>query len=261
MTLEELLKHTGYPTVKALENACDDDMYYSHDGPVSAAKTASGFKKALTNPDAYGKPDKRASDAKEFGKYLHTYILEPERIPEWYTVTVKSINTQTYRKAPKPCALEHWKEEAENIKQAFMAHPIASRLLNNPNKIVEKVGFGEINGHVVKGMADGIDPDELVLWDVKTTVNISDPARVIIDTNIHLQMWLYLNCIFEEYKLKRCLLLFASKNTLGANGLPDVKVVELSKEMLEEGRKQFEIADDIVENIIKPSRKEDVMVV
>lgn len=261
MTLEELLEKTGYPTVEALENACDDDMYYSHDGPVSPARTASGYKKALSNPDAYGKPDKKASDAKEFGKFLHTYILEPERICEWNFVTVKSINTQTYRKAPKPCALQHWVEEAEAIKQAYMAHPQARKLLTNPNRILERVAFGEIDGQVIKGMADGIDPDEGILWDLKTTIMISDPAKVIVDTNLHLQMYLYMKHLFVKYGVTRCMLLFASKNTLGRNGLPDVKVVELSKEMLDEGRKQFEIADDIVKNVIEPSMNRQVFMV
>jgi len=148
-----------------------DEDYYGPFGKQFLSN--SDIKTLLKNPLALGQPSK-PSAAFLVGGYLHTAILEPNKLKKYKVVESSTRNTKAYKEISggELCLLQHEVDQIELMVDTIIQNNVCKDLIRSKNVEYEVPGLTKIAGEMWKGKADIINHDERVVVDLKTTSDI-----------------------------------------------------------------------------------------
>ena len=177
--------------VKLLRN---DEEYYN--GVGREFRSNSDIYKLLNDPESFGKP---SGENVNFilGGYVHTAILEPEKLIANYPISEASSRvTKAYKediKANKGKMMITRKEveKCTAMIDRIMGNSVCLSLLTGKDVITEEPGIKEIKGAWWKGKADCINKDQKLLVDIKTTADASKFRKSASLYNYDSQAYIY----------------------------------------------------------------------
>tara|TARA_R110000803_G_scaffold38165_2_gene82404 strand:+ start:108 stop:836 length:729 start_codon:yes stop_codon:yes gene_type:complete len=157
-----------------VEKLKDDAHYYGAYGRKYLSN--SDISALLTCPTAYGKPSEQTKPML-IGSYLHTHILEPEKVKNFEVIDVASRNTKVYKEAlanstEKMILLNSEAEEVKSLVKVIKGNlPFYEAIYNESNQF-EVPAVQNIHGELWKGKADVVCENMLI--DLKTTSSMKD---------------------------------------------------------------------------------------
>ena len=213
--------------LKRLKN---DNDYYGDFGKKFLSN--SDIKTLLKNPLALGKPSK-PSAAFLVGGYLHTAILEPNKLKKYKVIESTTRNTKAYKEISdgELCLLQHEVDKIELMVDTIMQNNVCKDLIRGKNVKYEVPGIKEIEGEMWKGKADIINHDERLIVDLKTTSDIDKFKYSANQYNYDSQAFIY-NQLFN-YEM---MFIVIDKQTL------QIKICECSEEFYEKGQRKVQEA-------------------
>jgi len=179
---------------KIVELLRSDEEYYN--GVGRKFRSNSDIYKLLNDPESFGKPSGENINF-ILGGYVHTAILEPEKLLANYPVSEASSRvTKAYKEDAKANGGKMMITRKEVGKCTAMIdkilnNSVCSSLLTGDNVITEEPGIKEIAGTWWKGKADCINKDQKLLVDIKTTGDISKFRRSASLYNYDSQAYIY----------------------------------------------------------------------
>ena len=158
-------------TTQVLQKLKNDDHYYGEFGKRYLSNSDIGT--LLSNPQAYKAPSQTTPEMVK-GSYLHTLLLDPDRVGEYRIIDASSRNTNKYKEESEGKVFL-LREEAEEVVQ--MVKKLNDNfelydLMHIDTVAYEEPAIGEIFGAPWKGKADVLKEDIIV--DVKTTARIDE---------------------------------------------------------------------------------------
>ena len=179
---------------KIVELLRNDEEYYN--GVGRKFRSNSDIYKLLNDPESFGKPSGENINF-ILGGYVHTAILEPEKLLANYPVSEASSRvTKAYKEDAKANGgkMMITRKEVEKCTamiDKILNNSVCSSLLTGDNVITEEPGIKEIAGTWWKGKADCINKDQKLLVDIKTTGDISKFRRSASLYNYDSQAYIY----------------------------------------------------------------------
>ena len=156
---------------KVIEKLRDDKEYYGDYGRQFLS--FSDIKNLLRDPRTFRKPSS-PTRAMMLGSYLHTKLLEPERLCEFPLVPSASRNTNIYKEAVvemgRPLLLEKEAEDIDFLCDCITQNLEFCALLYDEANTYEQPGLTTINGITWKGKADVVRTDRII--DLKSTIDL-----------------------------------------------------------------------------------------
>ena len=177
--------------IKLLRN---DAEYY--DGIGRKFRSNSDIYKLLNDPEQFGKPSEQNINF-VLGGYVHTALLEPEKLEKNYPVSEASSRvTKAYKEDVKnnDDKMMITRKEAtkcDEMIRKIQNNSVCQSLLTGKNIINEEPGIKEINGTWWKGKADCINKDQGLIVDVKTTGDITRFRKSASIYNYDSQAYIY----------------------------------------------------------------------
>ncbi len=180
---------------KVVELLRNDEEYYN--GVGRQYRSNSDIYKLLNDPEQFGKPTGTNINFL-IGGYLHTAILEPEKLKANYPyVDATTRTTKIYKEA----IAKSGKEMLLLKKEVDRCEEMITKILNNDvctsllrgDTINEEPGIKKINGTWWKGKADCINKDQGLLVDIKTTGDINKFKKSANIYNYDSQAFVYKN--------------------------------------------------------------------
>jgi hypothetical protein len=158
-------------TTQVLQKLKNDDHYYGEFGKRYLSNSDIGT--LLSNPQAYKAPSQTTPEMVK-GSYLHTLLLDPDRVGEYRIIDASSRNTNKYKEESEGKVFL-LREEAEEVVQ--MVKKLNDNfelydLMHIDTVAYEEPAIGEIFGAPWKGKADILKKDMII--DIKTTSRIDD---------------------------------------------------------------------------------------
>lgn len=179
---------------EVLDRLKNDEDYYGKFGKKYLSN--SDIKTLLTDPKNFGKPVEK-TPAMLVGGYLHTCILEPDKLHRFKIVETNNRNTNKYKEITggEMQLLRSEVDMAERLRDKIFANELCRDLIlgshKDSNIEYEIPAVKEIMGNMWKGKADILNHDERLIIDIKTTSNI-DRFRFSTDTyNYDSQAFIY----------------------------------------------------------------------
>ena len=178
---------------KVVELLRNDEENYN--GVGRQYRSNSDIYKLLNDPEQFGKPTGTNINFL-VGGYLHTAILEPEKLKANYPyVDATTRTTKVYKEALK----ESGKEMLLLKKEVDKCEEMINKILNNDvctsllkgDTINEEPGIKEIKGTWWKGKADCINKDQGLIVDIKTTGDINKFKKSANIYNYDSQAYIY----------------------------------------------------------------------
>ena len=216
-----------------LKKMWDDSFYYGYLG--KAALSSSSFKKLTISVEEYQKSlvERNDTPALKIGRLTHHAVLQPELVGQYYEfVDCKTRGSKIYKEAvlesPREVFLEKDKIWSDNMKDAVYSHETASALLLTGMAEVPAIDY--VQGLPVRAKADWLRDDCIV--DLKTTSSIDDFDYNCTVFGYDIQAYLYTYIFRKEFFI----FIAVDKKTF------KVKVVQATKEMIEEGKRKVAIA-------------------
>tara|TARA_R110000796_G_scaffold230425_2_gene348075 strand:+ start:1323 stop:2075 length:753 start_codon:yes stop_codon:yes gene_type:complete len=172
----------------------DDEEYYN--GVGKKFRSNSDIYKLMNDPESFGKPSKENINF-ILGGYVHTAILEPEKLVANYPVSEASSRvTKAYKEdvvnnSGKMMITRKEVEKCTAMIDRIMNNSVCLSLLTGSNVITEEPGIKEIEGTWWKGKADCINKDKKLLIDIKTTGDITKFRRSATIYNYDSQAYIY----------------------------------------------------------------------
>jgi hypothetical protein len=179
---------------KVIELLRNDAEYY--DGVGKQYRSNSDIYKLLNDPEQFGKPSEMNLNF-VLGGYVHTALLEPEKLKKNYPVSeASSRTTNVYKEDVKNNSDNMMILRKEVDKCTEMIHKIQNNsvcqsLLTGENIINEEPGIKKINGTWWKGKADCINKDQELIVDIKTTGDITRFRKSASIYNYDSQAYIY----------------------------------------------------------------------
>lgn len=210
--------------VDVLAKLNDDKHYYGRLGKMYLSNSDIGI--LLGNPRMYGQSLAQPSVNMILGRYLHTALLEPEKLANFIICDAATRNNAKYREIMKnsnePIMLTKEKMHLDKLVKMVNDSEELSSLIYAKGNQYEVPAIGEIHGLEWKGKADIIS--ELNVLDVKTTSDINKFRKSAYMYNYDSQSFIY-----EELFKKRMkfLVIDKEKEILG--------IFEASDEFVERG--------------------------
>ena len=173
----------------------DDKNYYGDFGLkfLSYSKIST----LLNNPAAF----KEQSDKTVpmlIGGYLHTVILEPEKINNFKVVEASTRNTKLYKEMSggELCLLQHEVDKVLHLRDVLLKNDVCSNLIHGSKKTSKNIsyeipGIAEIYGNLWKGKADIINKNEKLIIDIKTTSDVDGFRYSARKFNYDCQAYIY----------------------------------------------------------------------
>ena len=216
-----------------LQKMWDDSFYYGYLG--KAALSSSSFKKLTISVDEYHKSllERNDTPALKIGRLTHHAVLQPELVGQYYEfVDCKTRGSKIYKEAvlesPREVFLEKDKIWSDNMKDAVYSHETASALLLTGMAEVPAIDY--VQGLPVRAKADWLRDDCIV--DLKTTSSIDDFDYNCTVFGYDIQAYLYTKIFRKQFFI----FIAVDKKTF------KVKVVQATKEMIDEGERKVAIA-------------------
>jgi hypothetical protein len=178
---------------KVVELLRNDEEYYN--GVGRQYRSNSDIYKLLNDPEQFGKPTGTNINFL-IGGYLHTAILEPEKLKANYPyVDATTRTTKIYKEAiaksvKEMLLLKKEVDRCEEMIAKILNNDVCTSLLRG-DTINEEPGIKEINGTWWKGKADSINKDQGLLVDIKTTGDINKFKKSANIYNYDSQAYIY----------------------------------------------------------------------
>ena len=158
----------------SIEKLKSDDAYYGEYGSKWLSNSDIGT--LLKNPRQF-KVKEAPTLAMLQGSYLHTAMLEPEKLVNFESVEASTRNTNIYKDAVANSTkdmllLKSEKDELDSLVATMKGNLYFYENIYHPNNVYEQPAIGEIFGLPFKGKADIVCED--ILIDIKTTSDIDD---------------------------------------------------------------------------------------
>ena len=179
---------------KVVELLRSDAEYY--DGVGRQYRSNSDIYKLLNDPEQFGKPTEQNINF-VIGGYIHTAILEPDKLEANYPVSEGSSRvTKIYKEdvANNDGKMMITRKEVDKCNEMISKiknNSVCQSLLEGKKVIYEEPGIKNINNTWWKGKADCINKDQGLLVDIKTTGDINRFRKSASIYNYDSQAYIY----------------------------------------------------------------------
>ena len=156
---------------EVLDRLKNDEDYYGEFGKKYLSNSDIGT--LFKNPLDLGKPTEKTVPML-IGGYLHTCILEPEKLNKFKIVEANNRNSNAYKEISQGelILLQHEVDLIELLSDKILENDICKDLIHADGNEYEKPGITELFGNLWKGKADIINHNERLIVDIKTTSDI-----------------------------------------------------------------------------------------
>ena len=156
---------------EVLDRLKNDEDYYGKFGKQYLSNSDIGT--LFKNPLDLGKPTEKTVPML-IGGYLHTCILEPEKLHTFKIVEASSRNTKAYKEISQGelVLLQHEVDRIELLRDTILANDICRDLIKADGNEYEVPAITELFDNQWKGKADIINHNENLIIDIKTTSDI-----------------------------------------------------------------------------------------
>lgn len=160
--------------IKIIEKLRDDANYYGEFGSQYISNSDIGT--LLKNPRMFKVREEPTVPMLQ-GSYLHTAMLEPEKLVNFEVVEASTRNTNIYKDAVSHSSsaillLKNEQDELDSLVSTMKGNFFFYENIYREGNVFEQPAVGEILGIPFKGKAD-IVSDEILI-DIKTTSDIDD---------------------------------------------------------------------------------------
>lgn len=173
----------------SLEKLKDDKYYYGRFGKQFLSN--SNIQVLLNNPKAFLSDSSEQTLPMLHGRYLHTAILEPNKLGQFEFVDASTRTTNIYKNASNGELLMLLKEK-QGLDLSIEAVRSNKRFFEDiyaDGNVYEEPGIGVILGNEWKGKADIITKDKII--DIKTTNDINNFRKSAWMYNYDSQAFIY----------------------------------------------------------------------
>jgi len=225
----------------------DDSLYYGEFGQQYLSNSWIGT--LLDNPKAFGQSTETTKAMVE-GSYLHTLILEPEKLDGFEIVDIGSRNSKAYKEAVEASDSEILllQKEADEMKlcaDAVMSNMELYDMIRDKDNVYEEPMVKEIFGNLWKGKRDVGNPEFTI--DVKTTSDINKFKRSAWMYNYDSQAYLY-----EQFWGVPMVFVVVDKQTYQTG------IFTCSDEFLERGKAKVIRATEVYNTYFHPNATGDI---
>ena len=168
----------------------NDEDYYGEFGKQYLSN--SKIDSLLNNPLSFNDESEKTS-AFLVGGYLHTAILEPNKLKKYKIIESSTRNTKAYKEMSggELCLLQHEVDKIDLMQERIMSNDVCNQLIRVGNVDYEVPNIAKIGSNVWKGKADVINHDDDMIIDIKTTSNISAFRSSAYRYNYDSQAYIY----------------------------------------------------------------------
>jgi len=183
---------------EVLDRLKNDEDYYGAFGKQYLSN--SDIRTLFKNPMDLGKPTEKTVPML-VGGYLHTCILEPEKLNKFKIIPSTSRNTKQYKEISggELCLLQHEVDKIELLRDTILANDICRDLIHTDGNEYEKPAVTELFGNMWKGKADIINYNEKLIIDIKTTSDIDGFKWSAKKYNYDSQAYIYRHLFGYEF--------------------------------------------------------------
>jgi len=183
---------------KALDRLKNDEDYYGEFGKKYLSNSDIGT--LFKNPLDLGKPTEKTVPML-IGGYLHTCILEPEKLHKFKVVKSSSRNNKEYKEVSQGelILLQHEVDVIEKLRDIILDNDICRDLIRAEGNEYEKPGVTELFGNKWKGKADIVNHGEKLIIDIKTTSDIDGFKWSAKKYNYDSQAYIYRHLFGYEF--------------------------------------------------------------
>ena len=183
---------------KALDRLKNDEDYYGEFGKKYLSNSDIGT--LFKNPLDLGKPTEKTVPML-IGGYLHTCILEPEKLHKFKVVKASSRNNKEYKEVSQGelILLQHEVDVIEKLRDIILDNDICRDLIRAEGNEYEKPGVTELFGNKWKGKADIVNHGEKLIIDIKTTSDIDGFKWSAKKYNYDSQAYIYRHLFGYEF--------------------------------------------------------------
>lgn len=216
--------------LKLLEN---DDEYYNGIGREFLSN--SDIKTLQTEPHKLKEPRENHVNFM-IGKYLHTAILEPNKLKSFKIIEASNRNTKIYKELSEGeiCLLQHEVDKIEYMIEKIEKNKYFSELMTGTNIEYERPNIMEMEGLMWKGKADIVNHDDKLIIDLKTTSDINKFRYSCSAYNYDSQAFIYSSMFGYDF-----VFMVIDKNTLKTG------IFDCSPEFYEAGQRKVKEASEI----------------
>jgi len=234
-----LLDGTSWDKSTLIEAMRDDDFYYGYLG--KAAMSSSNLKKINDSPKEYERYVKFGEDgdttALVMGNLIHTLLLEPHLQERFEPVECGSKAANIWKDAVahhegtgKKLLLRKDFDNCHYVADALKKNSIVKDALRDAE--YELPAISMLYGIPFRGKADIKKKDSPVIYDLKTTSNLSDFRSSAFKYSYAAQAYIY--CTLFDVQFENFKFIVIDK------GNKDVGIFSMSEEFFERGRKLVE---------------------
>ncbi len=218
---------------KVLKLLEDDEEYYNGIGREFLSN--SDIKILQTTPDKLLAPRENHVNFM-IGKYLHTAILEPNKLKNFKIIESSTRNTKKYKELSEGeiCLLQHEVDKIELMIDKIEKNKYFAELITGINVEYERPNIMEIDGLWWKCKADVVNNDDKVIIDLKTTSDINKFRYSCNAYNYDSQAYIYSSMFGYEF-----LFMVIDKSTL------KTAIFDCSSEFYESGQRKVKEASEI----------------
>lgn len=183
---------------EVLDRLKNDEDYYGKFGKQYLSNSDIGT--LFKNPMDLGKPTEKTVPML-IGGYLHTCILEPEKLHSFKVIPASTRNTKQYKEMSggEMCLLQHEVDRIELLRDTILDNDICRDLIKADGNEYEKPGITELFGNMWKGKADIVNHNEKLIIDIKTTSDIDGFKWSAKKYNYDSQAYIYRHLFGYEF--------------------------------------------------------------
>ena len=183
---------------EVLDRLKNDEDYYGKFGKQYLSNSDIGT--LFKNPLDLGKPTEKTVPML-IGGYLHTCILEPEKLHTFKIVEASSRNTKAYKEISQGelILLQHEVDRIELLRDTILANDICRDLIKADGNEYEVPAITELFDNQWKGKADIINHNENLIIDIKTTSDIDGFKWSAKKYNYDSQAYIYRHLFGYEF--------------------------------------------------------------
>ncbi len=218
---------------KVLKLLEDDDQYYNGIGREFLSN--SDIKILQTEPHKLKEPRENHVNFM-IGKYVHTAILEPNKLKDFKIIEASTRNTKKYRDLSEGeiCLLQHEVDHMEYMIEKIESNKYFRELMTGVKVEFEKPNLMELEGLTWKCKADIVNHDEKLIIDLKTTSDINKFRYSCQAYNYDSQAYIYSSMFGYDF-----VFMVIDKKTLKTG------IFDCSPEFYESGQHKVKEAADI----------------
>lgn len=210
----------------------NDEDYYGDFGKQFLSN--SNIDSLLNNPLAFNSEQEKSASFL-VGGYLHTAILEPDKLKKYKIIDATTRNTKAYKEMSEGelCLLQHEVDMIELMQDRILSNDVCKQLIKEGDVEYEVPNIVNIGGNLWKGKADVLNHDDKMIIDLKTTSNINAFRSSAYKYNYDSQAYIYSE-LFPGYDF---IFLVIDKGTL------QLGLYECSEAFIKSGMQKVERAN------------------